>query len=162
MKILKIIFLVSLFFINNTIVFAKDMDGVRTPAECNLYIDEKYIDINGKQIEFQNAPFLKDNYTMLALREIIEIINSELSMDNNIEWNGDEKIATMVFGSRVSKIDLSNNSLYVNGFLVETDKEAEVENGNIYIPFRSFIIMIGGADSSINWDNNLKCINFEV
>jgi hypothetical protein len=95
--------------------------------------------VNGKQPEFDVAPFVKDGRTLVPFRAIAASLKAEVSYDSAT------RTVTVVRGDVTVSLTLGSDTAYVNGAAVKLDVAAESVEGRTVIPLR-FLSEAFGAE----------------
>jgi alpha-tubulin suppressor-like RCC1 family protein len=107
------------------------------------------VDVNGKELVFDQPPVIINKRTMVPLRKIFE------SMGAAIAWDPVTSTVTAIKEQTVVKLTIGSKVGYVNEEAVSLDDAAVVVNGNTLVPIR-FIGTAFGAD--VVWDENTRTV----
>lgn len=105
--------------------------------------------LNGVEIEFDVAPYIKNGRTMVPFRAIFEALGVDIS------WNGVNRTIMATNDTTQIYIDIGKSFAYVNGYKVNLDAQAEISEGRTFVPLR-FVSENTGAD--VSWDGNTKSV----
>ena len=108
------------------------------------------VSYNGKKIEFDQIPVIKNGRTLVPLRAIFEKIGA------NIEWDEKTKTITATKGNTKIKLTINNKTATKNGEKVSLDVPAKIINGRTLVPVR-FIADCFGVD--VKWDETAKRVS---
>ncbi len=100
--------------------------------------------INNAHVGFTDAPYVKDNRTMVPLRAISENLGAQ------VNWISSESRIDMVRNSDAIKLWIGKKEASKNGQTLSIDVAPEVVNDRTFVPLR-FIAEAFGA--SVNWDD---------
>jgi alpha-tubulin suppressor-like RCC1 family protein len=107
------------------------------------------VDLDGKELAFDQPPVLIDNRTMVPLRKIFEALGA------SINWDQSTSTVTATKGQIVVKLTIGSNVAYVNDKEVTLDSAAVVVNARTLVPVR-FIGSSFGA--KVTWDDITKSV----
>ncbi len=114
-----------------------------------MTIGEKTMEINGKKIEFDVAPMIKNNRTLVPIRAIIE------SMGGKIYWDPTERKVTIVLGNKTIELWIGKAEASVNGESVWIDPANHnvvpviVPPGRTMLPLRFILEELG---ATVTWN----------
>lgn len=116
------------------------------PPAVVLGID---IRVNGKYVDSDVDPYIKNDRTMVPVRAIAEALGAQVAYDDatktaTISRNGDEV-----------KITMYADSAFVNGEEIALDAAAETVNSRIFVPVR---FVSEGLKCSVNWNAETKSV----
>ena len=116
------------------------------PPAVVLGID---IRVNGKYVDSDVDPYIKNDRTMVPVRAIAEALGAQVAYDDaaktaTISRNGDEV-----------KITMYADSAFVNGDEIALDAAAETVNSRIFVPVR---FVSEGLKCSVNWNAETKSV----
>jgi hypothetical protein len=95
--------------------------------------------VNGKQPQFDVAPFVKEGRTLVPFRAIAASLQADVSYDSATQT------VTVVRGEVTVTLTLGSDTAYVNGAPVKLDVAAESVQGRTVIPLR-FLSEAFGAE----------------
>lgn len=95
--------------------------------------DEIRVEIDGKEILFEEAPYIKNGRTMVPVRKIFE------SLGCGVFWDDDLKRAEAYKDSRRQSVFIGagDDFMYVNGERVGLEQAAETVNDRMFVPLRA-------------------------
>lgn len=102
--------------------------------------------------KFDTPPVIKHGRTLIPVRAVSE------AMGATVEWNDEEKIATITKDEIVIKFNLAENKVYVGEAEVALDVPAEVMNNRTMVPLRFIAEQLG---LNVEWDEELGTIEIE-
>lgn len=98
------------------------------------------------------APYIKDSRTFMPVFFVAQALGVN---ENNIMWNANTKIVTIIKGDRVAQMQIGSKTLTVNGVSVQMDTAPEIKNGRTMLPI-FFIGQALGAD--FEWDGDTRTV----
>ncbi len=105
-----------------------------------LQIDNPTMYVNGMATSFgenDTMPRLSGNETLLPIRGIME------SLGGSVEWNEENKSATINYNGSTVVFTLGSNEVTVNGQSLTTDSAPEIINNRIMLPIRTVSDTLG-------------------
>lgn len=111
--------------------------------------DDIIIMVNGDVVETDNAPYIKNDRTMVPMRAIFEALGA------TVKWDDTTKTAIGVKGDIEVKITIGENLLYKNGEAIILDAPAEITNNRTMVPVRAISEAFG---AEVAWDNDLRTV----
>ena len=144
---------------------AKQEEADKAPEEDTSLLNEYKIVIGEKEI-LKNGevsytadvvPYLKNGYTMLPLRALLEVSNP----DQKVNWNSSTKTAhTFVNNNLVSiKLGESTYTKVTDSFELRTP--AETVNGRLFVSLRDWMSIMEIDVSQLDWDAETKTITMK-
>lgn len=115
--------------------------------------DEITISVNGRIIETDCEPYIKNDRTMVPMRAIFEALGA------TVRWNNRTKTAIGTKGSTDVKITIGEEWMRVKKEKVSLDAPAEIKNGRTMVPVRAISEALG---ASVSWDNENKAVVIEL
>jgi len=109
--------------------------------------------INGKKIEFDVKPVLKEGRTLVPLRKIFE----ELGM--TVEWDDPTQTVTATKPGTIIVLPIGSTEPTVNGNVVPIDVPGELIEGRTLVPVR-FVAEATGA--TVGWDDPSQTVIIET
>lgn len=110
------------------------------------------ITYDGKKIDSDVPPYVKDGRTLAPIRAILEALGMVVS------WDGTTQTATAVKGNITISVSINSNIAYVNGEQKMLDVPAEITNGRTFVPVRFFGEALG---MNVDWDGYTKTVIIE-
>ncbi len=120
-----------------------------------MRIGKKTMEINGKKIEFDAAPMIKHNRTLVPIRAIIE------AMGGKISWDPNERKVTIILDNKTIELWINKAQAVVNGETVWIDPNNHevvpiiVPPGRTMLPLRFILEELG---ATVNWNATTKTI----
>lgn len=108
------------------------------------------VDVNDKKVNFDVAPQVVSNRTMIPLRATLE------SLGADVEWNQETKTATGITDKYTLNLKINNNRiLKLNNLtgrteIIQMDVNPSVINGRTLVPVR---FMAESLNNAVVWDN---------
>ncbi len=93
--------------------------------------------VNGEAKTVAQAPFIKNNRTMLPIRAVAE------SLGLQVQWNGLTKTASFTNSDKVAAVTIGQEVLYVNGTPIPLSAKAELINGTTFVELHSLATAFG-------------------
>jgi hypothetical protein len=144
----KILILILLIVLMNTLVFANEMTPVK-------------VELSGKLIEGEVQPFVIDGRTMVPVRWVTESLNKEvdwLQDSGTVLINTSEDVDIVKTLKKLDKTyaDYPIVNLVIDGNIIENDVPPFVIDGTTFVPLRKLAETIG---LTVNWDaDELKVV----
>ena len=110
------------------------------------------ITYDGKKIDSDVPPYVKDGRTLAPIRAILEALGMTVS------WDGATQTATAVKGNITISVSINSNIAYVNGEQKMLDVPTEITNGRTFVPVRFFGEALG---MNVDWDGYTKTVIIE-
>ncbi|WP_102349227.1 SpoIID/LytB domain-containing protein [Bacillus sp. Marseille-P3661] len=120
-----------------------NLEPVETTQEVLLNIGNKLAVVNGTTFSLLEAPFIKNNRTLIPLRFISEQLGA------NVHWDPLRRTITITDQNRLLVLKDRSKDLTVNGKLVQMDVAPEIVNGTTFVPIRFVIEQLNG---NVVWD----------
>ena len=98
--------------------------------------------LNGTPIEFDVAPIIENNRTLVPFRGIFEALGAE------VNWNNDAKTATGELNNISIQLTIGNQTAYVNKQPILLDVPPKIINGRTLVPIRFIVENFG---FSVDW-----------
>lgn len=115
--------------------------------QSNFIIGSSVANINGIQTNCFATPYIKNNRTFLAIRDIAAALGID---QNNVLWNGTKNEVTLTKGDKVVQLTIGSNVIMINGIAVTMDVAPEVgHNGRTMLPAK-FVAQAFGASTIYN------------
>ena len=116
------------------------------PPAVVLGID---IRVNGKYVDSDVDPYIKNDRTMVPVRAIAEALGAQVAYDDAT------KTATISRNGYEVKITMYADSAFVNGEEIALDAAAETVSSRIFVPVR---FVSEGLKCSVNWNAETKSV----
>ncbi len=114
-----------------------------------IHCEEISICVNGKYIESDIQPIIKNDRTLAPMRDVFEALGAEAV------WNNDERAVIGKKDGKTVKIKADEAAMYVNGEKVLIGCAVETVDGRTFVPVRAAAEALGAG---VNWDNDKRCV----
>lgn len=132
-----------------TLVFLFVLGTFFVPTQAKAeFFTPVCLSVNGEYVKTPNHAYLKNNTTMVSLRDLGEIFGADVS------WNGDTATATVKTDTKTISVTKNKSNATVNGKSVKLATAAVLANNRMYAPIR-FLAETLGAD--VSWDGTTLC-----
>ncbi len=112
-----------------------------------LTIGSKTAKVNGKTVQNDVAPMIKNDKTMMPVRFIAEQIGA------TVKWNEKFRIVTITMGTKQMVIHIDSDIAYINGEAFDLESPAFISGNRTFIPVR---FVIEGLECAVDWSDNYK------
>ena len=146
---------------------AKQEEPDKAPAETedtsdlNVYqiaVGEKMITKNGVPSYVSDvAPYLKNGYTMLPLRALLEVSNP----DQKVNWNNGTKSAHTFVNNKLVSIRPGESTYTKVTESIELRTPAETVNGRLFVSLRDWMNIMEMDVDQLDWDAATKTITMK-
>ena len=106
--------------------------------------------VNGEYVKTSNHAYLKNETTMVSLRDLGEIFAADIS------WNGKTSTATVKTDTKTISVEKNKAFATVNGKSIKLDASAVIVNDRVYVPLRFLAETLG---TKVTWDSATICAN---
>jgi len=113
-----------------------------TGTKIVLRIGSDVMTVNGKVVQLDAAPEIKDGRTFLPLRAIAEAFGAQVT------WVPDTQGITVVLGNNQIGLQIGNNTAVVNGNVLSI-VPPYIKNGRTMVPLR---VIAEGFGAQVEWD----------
>ncbi len=109
---------------------------------------------NGTPLEFDVAPFIEEDRTMVPMRAIFEAVGA------SVTWDGDTR--TVVSAYKVGEeqnfviLQIGNSTAFVGSESVELDAPARIVDDRTFVPLRFVMESLG---HEVTWDAQTYTVN---
>lgn len=120
-----------------------------------VYRSEVFIPVymNDSQINFDSAPVIIKDRTLVPVRAIFE------AMDVKVKWDEKERKVTATKGDVMVTIKIDENVMYKNGKEIIIDVPATIINSRTYVPARA---VSEAFDAKVSWNNTERAVYIEI
>ena len=133
-----------------TYLFYKNGNSIRFGGEPEkIATEEITVRINGKKIEFDQPPIMKNDRTLVPLRKIFEELGA------TVEWNDRLQKVTAVKDDIKVMLTIGDDKLYINNGYITLDVPAQLVNGRTLVPVRA---VSESFNCNVNWDDNTQTV----
>lgn len=105
--------------------------------------------LNGKPLNFSQAPYMANDTTMVPMRVIFEALGADVNYDS------DSQKITATKGDIVVELMLGEKSAKKNGENIALDAAAVTKNGNTMVPLR---FVAEALQAQVDWNGSLQII----
>lgn len=88
--------------------------------------------LNDKELKFDVAPMIKDDYLMVPLREIAEHTGAK------VEWDGTNQVVTITMDYKIIKLQVNNSIGYVNEKMIFLQVPPVIVENRVLLSLRFF------------------------
>jgi inhibitor of cysteine peptidase len=134
--------IVKIIVVALTVVLISDFFCFSSSAAVNKEVE---IVIDGKIVTLDNAPFIKNDRTLVPLRGIFEKLGA------TVDWNKYTKQAIIKTKASEIILEVGNKYVLLDGEVVTLDAVTEMNSDRVFVPFR-FIAEALGHD--VKWDGD--------
>lgn len=119
-----------------------------------IYKSELFIPVymNDSQINFDSAPVIIEDRTLVPVRAIFE------AMDVEVKWDEKERKVTAIKDDITVTIKIDENVMYKNGKEIIIDVPAAIINSRTYVPARA---VSEAFDAKVFWNNTERAVYIE-
>jgi hypothetical protein len=125
-----------------TVTYKKPTPPAPTGTKIVLKIGSDVMTVNGKVVQLEAAPEIKDGRTFLPLRAIAEAFGAQVT------WVPDTQGITVVLGNNQIGLQVGNNTAVVNGNVLSI-VPPYIKNGRTMVPLR---VIADGFGAQVDWD----------
>lgn len=105
--------------------------------------------INNKKVETPDAPYIKEERTLVPLRLISE------NLGIGVDWDNTNRQVVLKKSSGDILLPIQKDYYLVNGQRVPTEISGEIKNDRTFVPVRLIAELF---DRNVGWDNNTKTV----
>lgn len=105
------------------------------------------IEIDGKIIKTDAAPFIEKDRTFVPIRFIGEALNYK------VDWNNDKKLVTIKNNDRQILMTIGDTNITVNNEKIKNDVAPLIRKDRTYVPLR---FVAENMNLKVNWDGKEK------
>lgn len=138
-------------------MFNGDAKSIGIIPDNNGGYNEIKVKYNGNEISFKNRPFVKQDRTFIALRELANMLGIP---DENISYDEKTEKINISFGSVNIEMQIGSQNVKVNDKELSLDVPAFTVNDRTYIPVR-FISEMFGKNVDYNDTNNVLTVTID-
>ena len=116
-------------------------------GDTGIYQDEKLA------AHSDAAPYLSEKgYTMLPLRALLTVFEP----DTKIDWNPQNKTATLYYGKNSAVITENSETMIVNGEPVHMAQPAQTTDKRFFLSLRDWTKLMGVSSETLQWNHTDK------
>lgn len=119
--------------------------GTTTPVVSNN--GEISVLVNGKQLQFDTAPYVENGRVLLPMRVIFEALGA------TVDYSAGKIVATS--GDLVIKLELGSTKMTVGAGTVTLDVPAKAVGGRTLLPLRA---VSEALSAQVDWNGAAKCV----
>ncbi len=135
-KIICLVLCVCLVLSVSSLVFAKEYNDIK-------------VTLNGKNIEFDQKPLMKDDRVLVPVRKIAESLGATLAYDEETET------VLAVMNNTVIVMQIGSSTIYINGEEKVIDVPALEVGGRTLIPTRAFA---EAFSCKVDWNDETETV----
>lgn len=118
-------------------------------------LDSAYVNIDGKKVAIDEAPYINNGRTMLPLRAVTETLKA-FENSINVSWNSADKKVLVTYGNDKIVFTVGSEYYTLNGKKQRMDGGVpEIKNDRLFIPLR---VVAESMNLDIDWDSRSKSI----
>ncbi len=134
-----------------TLVFLFVLGTFFVPAQAKSeFFTPVCLTVNGEYVNTPNHAYLKNETTMVSLRDLGEIFGAD------IYWNEKTSTATVKNDSKTISVTKNKSNATVNGKTQKLGASAVIANDRVYVPLRFLAENLG---AKVGWDSSTICAN---
>lgn len=107
------------------------------------------VSLNGKTLDFEVAPQIVEDVTMVPLRAIFEELGA------SVFWNDDDKSILGVKDNVIVMLQIGNNKLFINNSNVELETPPIIVSDRTLVPLRA---IAESFDCTVDWNDSTKAV----
>lgn len=107
------------------------------------------IEIDGKNIVADVAPFIDNNRTLVPIRVISE------NLGYNVDWDNQTREVTVKNNDRIIELAIGKKEVHINGINSTIDVAPVIKNDRTFVPLR---FISESFDNDVSWSNNTKTV----
>ena len=113
-------------------------------AESKNYYNSVRVQLDGKELEFDQPAIIDNDYTMVPMRKIFEALGAV------VEWDNSTKTAYGKKDGITCSIKIGDSKLYKNSETIELAAPAKIINGKTLVHIRAIAEAFGAR---VDWDS---------
>lgn len=110
-----------------------------------LKIGSKQLDVNGKMVSIDVAPFIQNGTTFVSLRSLSEAVGADVTWDNKTRTVG------VMVGNDMATFVIGKDSMVFNGETKQIGTKLFIKEGRTQIPLRFIAELLGWK---VEWNGN--------
>ena len=111
--------------------------------------DDISVYMNGEKMVFEQAPIIRDDFTLVPFRAIFE------KLDMTVQWFGDEQRVTAQKGGIAITLFINKPVMYVNNEAFELSTPPIIYNDFTLVPLRA---VAEAAKAQVEWDGDTRTV----
>ena len=133
---------------NKKILSALCAASTATALASPVMADDITVLLNGSAIEFDVAPIIENDRTLVPLRAIFEALGAQ------VEWDGENETVISAKGNSTCILQIGGK-MFVNGEEKELDVPAKIVNDRTLVPLRA---VSEAYDCTVDWDGDTRTV----
>ncbi len=134
---------------NKKIVSALCAASVTAAFAAPVMADDISVLLNGNAIEFDVAPIIENDRTLVPLRAIFEALGAE------VEWDGTTQTVISAKDDDTCVFQIGNDQMFVNGEAKTLDVAAKIVDDRTLIPLRA---VSEAYNCVVDWDGETRTV----
>lgn len=134
---------------NKKIVSALCAASMTAAFAATASADDITVLLNGNAIEFDVAPIIENDRTLVPLRAIFEALGAE------VEWDGTTQTVISAKGDDTCVFQIGNDKMFVNGETKTLDVAAKIVDDRTLIPLRA---VSEAYNCTVDWDGATRTV----
>ncbi len=118
--------------------------AVASPAMA----DDITVLLDGNAIEFDVAPIIENDRTLVPLRAIFEALGAQ------VEWDGENETVTSAKGNNICVLQIGGK-MFVNGVEKELDVPAKIVEDRTLVPLRA---VSEAYECKVDWNGDTRTV----
>ena len=119
----------------------------------NVAADDIKVLLNEKPIEFDVAPVIANDRTLVPVRAIFEALGAM------VEWDEDTRTVISAKGDNICILQIDNDMMFVNGESKQLDVAATIINDRTLIPLRA---VSEAYNCTVDWDGDTRTVTIKT
>lgn len=107
------------------------------------------IEIDGKNVVSDVAPFINNERTLVPIRVISE------NLGYNVNWDNNSRKVTVKNSDKTIELFIGKKNVYINGDDSSIDVAPIIKNERTFVPLR---FISESFDNDVKWDNNTRTV----
>lgn len=134
-----------------TFQYASEMEQLTNP-KVFLKLNEPQLRVDETLVELDQSPVLKDNYTLIPIRFIVDALGGD------VRWDQDTKKITVIKGDDLLEMWLGSTEMVKNGQWITSPMAPAVLQERTMVPLRFIAETLGWE---VGWDQETKEITLQ-
>ncbi|NMW84701.1 copper amine oxidase N-terminal domain-containing protein [Peptoniphilus sp. AGMB00490] len=114
--------------------------------------DDIKIEINGKEVVSDVAPFIDNDRTLVPIRVISE------NLGYHVDWNNQNRKVVVKNSDKSIELIIGDKNVNVNGNKSVIDVAPVIKDERTFVPLR---FIAENFDNNVNWDNNTRTVKID-
>lgn len=116
---------------------------------ASIFAQDISIVINGKTMETEDKPYIKEGRTLVPIRLISENLGIQ------VDWDGDNREVLLTKGGDSIRLPIMKDYYYLNDEMIKTEISGEITNSRTFVPVRLIAELFG---SKVDWNNDTRTV----